>query len=447
MHAHVSLLVLPLLLASCDQSQPPPPAPPASTGLVPKHRARTMPTSAKPVVPAAKGPPPTASELASLARSNTAFALDLYAKLRARAKGNLALSPLSISTALTMTWAGARGETAAQMKKVLHLEGDPDRAVSVTGALVAEYGAADNKVTVRIANRLFGDKAYTFDPGYLGRVDAAFGAPLEPLDFKTAAEGARGHINGWVSGATEGRITNLIPPGGVDADTRLVLTNAIYFKGDWATPFERDATRPAAFHTTATDQHDVPTMHQEASFHFASLDGVKVLELPYQNGALAMSLVLPDAVDGLDALEARLTPEALGKWLGALAGVKVDVSLPRLEIDPPDPLSLGDRLQELGMPLAFDRRQADFTGIASPPSPEDRLSIAKVFHKAFVKVDEKGTEAAAATAVTMAVAGAAAPPPTPPPEFKADHPFLFFLRDVRSGMILFMGRVGDPAAR
>jgi len=173
---------------------------------------------------------------------------------------------------------------------------------------------------------------------------------------------------------------------------------------------------------------------------------VKVIELPYQNGGLAMGLVLPDAVDGLAALEAKLSADGLDKWFGAMKTTKVVVSLPKIEIDPGAPLALGDALSALGMPLAFDKAKADFTGIANPPSPADRLSIAQVFHKAFVKVDEKGTEAAAATAAPMAAAGAA-PEPEKPAVFNADHPFLFFLRDVRSGMILFMGRVNDPASK
>jgi serpin B len=356
------------------------------------------------------------------------------------------MSPFSISTALAMTWAGAKGETAAQMAKVLHLDGPADRAVDIAGSLVASYGAPDSKVTVRIANRLFGEKSYAFEQPFLSRLQTAFGAPLEPLDFKTAMEPSRARINGWVAGQTQDRIKDLVPPGGVDKDTRLALVNAIYFLGDWAVPFEKNQTRDEPLFATKGEKKDVPTMHQAEHLHFAATDGVKVLELPYQNGALAMDLVLPDAVDGLDALEARLTPAVLDKWIGAAQSDKVIVSLPKFEIAPQASLSLAPTLAAMGMPRAFDRHQADFTGIANPKDPEDRLYISAVFHKGFIKVDEKGTEAAAASAVMMARAGAAAPA-TPPKEFKADHPFLYLLRDTRTGLVLFMGRVADPSSR
>jgi serpin B len=433
------VLLLPLACAACD-----PAGPPASS-------ASSVSSTPQPSVEAPRSPPgaaaapPSTDELVGLAKSHNAFALDFYARARA-AKGNLALSPLSIATALTMTWAGARGETAAQMQKVLHLEGSPDRALDAAGKLVASYEGAGQKVTLRLANRLFGEKSYTFDAGYLDRIRAAFGAPLEPVDFRGGADVTRQHINAWVAAQTQDRIKDLLPPASVDAAARLVLVNAIYFLGDWAQPFKKEATGPASFSTTAADRKDVPTMHQTADLRFAAADHVKVLELPYQGGDLTMTLVLPDAADGLDAVEARLTPSTLDAWLGALAATKVVVSLPKIEIDPPTPLSLADTLQAMGMPLAFDPARADFTGIANPPSPADRLYVTRVFHKAFVKVDEKGTEAAAATAVVLSPR-ALRRQEQPPAEFKADHPFLFLLRDVRSGMILFMGRVSDPAAR
>jgi serpin B len=186
-------------------------------------------------------------------------------------------------------------------------------------------------------------------------------------------------------------------------------------------------------------------MNQVEHFKYAVIDGVKVLEMPYEGGAFAMTLVLPDATEGVDGLERRLSNKAFDSWVAALKSERVIVALPKFEVNPASSLSLGDLLIGLGMPLAFDRDLADFTGIANPPSPADRLYISKVFHKAFVKLDEKGTEAAAATAVVMARAGSAAPS-MPPSEFRADHPFLFVLRDVRSGMILFMGRVNDPSS-
>jgi serine protease inhibitor len=448
MRSYAPLLSLAFLCAACD---PPTPAATSSSGgpvTPPPSASQAVADSAKPTEtapPAAPVAPPASGDLAPLARSNNALAFDLYGKART-APGNLALSPISISTALTMTWAGAKGETAAQMKKVLHAEGEPNQAMDVSGKLLASLGGSDQKVTLRVANRLFGEKTYAFDQGYLDRTRAAFGAPLEALDFKHAADPARAHINEWVAKQTQDRIKDLLPAKSLDGETRLVLTNAIYFLGDWMNPFNKDRTRPAAFHVTATDSKDVPTMNQAKHFRFAAEGGVKLLEMPYEGGEVAMTLVLPDAPAGLEAVEKQLSPELLTKWVGALQFEQVIVALPKFEINPAASLSLGDTLQALGMPLAFDRAKADFTGIANPPSPADRLFISKVFHKAFVKLDEKGTEAAAATAVVMATAGAAAPS-KPPSEFKADHPFLFLLRHVKSGAILFMGRVSDPSAK
>ncbi len=448
MRSFAPLLSLACLLTACD---PPTPAatsssggapmpPPSASQVAPAESATPAPTASTPPVA-----PPAAGELGALAKSNNALAIDLYGKARAQA-GNLALSPISISTALTMTWGGAKGETAAQMKKVLHAEGEPTAAMDVSGKLLASFGNDGNKVTLRVANRLFGEKTYAFEQSYLDRTKAAFGAPLEALDFKHAADPSRVHINEWVAKQTQDRIKDLIPSGALTIDTRLVLTNAIYFLGDWMEPFAKEQTRPAAFHATASATSDVPTMNQAAHFRFAATDGVKVLEMPYQGGEVAMDFVLPDAPAGLDAVEKRLSTATFDAWIGAMKFDQVNVALPKFEINPAASLSLGDTLKELGMPLAFDKDKADFTGMANPPSPADRLYISKVFHKAFVKLDEKGTEAAAATAVVMARAGAAAPT-QPPSVFKADHPFLFVLRHVKSGAILFMGRVSDPAAK
>ena len=443
------MLPLALLCAACDPKPPAAMTPddaatPTSTTTAPAVVAATS----KPADVAPPGPavaPPAPGELAGLAKSSNALAFDLYAKARTQG-GNLALSPISISTALTMTWAGARGETAAQMKKVLHAEGEATSAMDVAGKLLASFGNADSKVTLRVANRLFGEKTYAFEQPYLDRTKAAFGAPLEALDFKGAVEPSRVHINDWVAKQTQERIKDLIPAGALTSNTRLVLTNAIYFLGDWMKPFRNESTRPAPFHATATAARDVPTMNQAEHFQFAAVDGVKLLEMPYEGGEVAMTFVLPDAPAGLEAVEKQLSPEVMDKWVRALQFDRVVVALPKFEINPAASLSLGDTLQALGMPLAFDPAKADFTAIANPPSPADRLYISKVFHKAFVKLDEKGTEAAAATAVVMTRAGAAAPS-KPPVEFRADHPFLFVLRHVKSGAILFMGRVSDPAAK
>jgi len=391
---------------------------------------------------AGAGAPPPNDDVA-LARGNNAFAFDLYRALGPSA-GNRALSPASISTALSMVWVGARGGTAVQLQQGLRFDGSPMDMMRASSRLAAALQDPARPVVFRIANRLFGEKTLEFEPTYLDATRAAFGAALEPVDFKRKAEAGRQVINGWVEEKTEKRIRDLIPAGGVSRETRLVLVNAIYFLGDWAQPFAKEATQPAAFSVSASQKKDVPTMHAVESFRFAARDGLKAVELPYKGGQMSMLLVLPDAPDGLSALESSFTAARLDGLVAALAATRVHVSLPKFEVDPPGALGLGAVLAKLGMADAFSPAMADFTGIANPPDPRDRLFISEVFHKAFVKVDEKGTEAAAATAVVMDRAGAVM---VQPAEFKADHPFLFFIRDNASGMILFMGRVADPSPK
>jgi serpin B len=387
-------------------------------------------------------PPPSADAVAKLARSSNAFGFDLYQRLRQK-PGNLVLSPASITTALTMTWGGARGETAAQMRRVLHLEGTADEVTTTSGQLARSLQDPSRPIVFRIANQLFGEKTYALLPAYVEKTKEAFGAPVELVDFQKAPERARVRINQWVEDKTEERIKDLIPPGAVVPDTRLVLVNAIYFLGDWMYPFEPQATRPAPFHLSAAAKKDVPTMNQTLGFRIAQRDGVTALEMPYKGGALSMMLLVPDAVDGLAAVESTLDAKKLEALAGAMQMERVQLALPKFEVNPGESLSLGADLEALGMPLAFDRQRADFTGIANPPDPDHRLVIAKVFHKGFVRVDEKGTEAAAASAVMAIRAGAAVM--APPRQLKVDRPFLFLIRDNASGLVLFLGRVSDPS--
>jgi serpin B len=412
---------------------------PAVTASLPAQAQVATPPSV--AVPLRRGPPPFADELKGLVASSNAFGLDLFAGLRVQ-KGNLAISPLSLSTALTMTWAGAGGETAREIQKVLHLSSSAGEAVALTGKLIKSYEDPALGVTLHIADRLFGEKTFRFRQAFLDSTGAAFGAPLEPVDFLHAPDASRQRINAWVSDATHDRIKDLVPPGAVDAGTRLALVNAMYFFGTWREQFPLESTKTAAFHLTPSESRDVPTMRRNLTCGFAAADGVQVLELAYKGSALAMTLVLPDAVDGLDAVEKRLSPATLEGWTAAMVRTLVDVALPRFEIDPTTPLALARQLKELGMVLAFDEAKADFSGLAEPPAAG--LYVSGVFHKAFVNVDEKGTEAAAASAVII---GWRSAPQKPKVEVHVDHPFLFLIRDVRSGMILFMGRVADPTAR
>ena len=377
------------------------------------------------------------SELAPTVKSNNAFALELYDHARA-APGNLAMSPASISLALSMTWGGARGETAREMAQVLHLVGAASAVMASWGKLGTSLVDPTRKLKIRIANRLFGEQTYELEQAYLEQTRAAYGAALEPIDFATA-EAARARINHWVETQTEKRIRDLLPQGSIDELTRLVLVNAIYFLADWKSPFGSENTHDSPFTIEPGRRPLVPTMHQHTSFRIAKADGITMLELPYQGGA-AMWIVLPDEQHGLAEVESSLVTEKLERWSDLLRSAQLEVALPRFTIDPPDPLDLADILKACGMRLAFDGAAADFSGIARSLDPAQRLCLSAVFHKAFVKVDENGTEAAAATAVVMLERG----PARNVEELKIDHPFLFFIVDKLSGLILFMGRVVDP---
>lgn len=412
---------------SLSSTEPPPPA-------------ADGPVSASPPAKAVPVEAPAAEEMKRFAHGSNAFGFDLFRRLR-EDPGNLVVSPSSITTALAMTWGGARGETASQMQKVLHFEGSAQEVASTAGRLARFLEDPGRPITFRIANQLFGEKTYTFVPAFLESTKAAYGAPIELLDFRGAPEPSRQRVNAWIEEQTEKRIADLVPPGTIDFTARLVLVNAIYFLGDWEEPFDPTVTRRAAFHTTKTEKKDVPTMHHGGVRRFTHRDGVSVVELRYKGGSLSMVVVLPDRVDGLAAVEKSLDPAALDRLLASMQSQQVLVAIPKFEVKPPS-LALKEHLQAMGMGIAFQEGKADFTGMADPPDPRDRLFIGKAFHKAFVRVDEKGTEAAAATAVIMESGAGAGPKFV---EFTADHPFLFFIRDNASGLILFMGRVADPS--
>ena len=377
------------------------------------------------------------------AKCSNAFGLDLHRRLPSQ--GNLVFSPASIATALAMTWAGARGETAAEMKQTLRFEGTPDSVRLVSAQLIASLTKSAGSVVLRIANGLFGEQSFAFEPDFLAATQEAFGSSIDRLDFKGAPDAARAVINSWAEAHTEKRIRAVVPAGAVNTDTRLVLANAVYFLGDWQQPFEAEDTEPAPFYLSGPDAKDVPTMHRTLRLPFAAREGLKVLELPYEGSRLSMLLLLPDDALGLPALEESLTPEKLDALVQVLAPIRVRVALPRFELEPLAALPLGSILKTMGMTTAFDRWRADFTGIANPTDPDDRLYISEVFHKAFVRVDEKGTEAAAVTGGTTEFSWGG--PPAPRAEFKADHPFLFFIRDDRTGLVVFMGRVADPSSK
>jgi serpin B len=342
--------------------------------------------------------------------------------------------------ALAMTPGGARGETAAEMARVLHLALG-DTAHAEAGELLETWNdPAEHDYELRVVSRLFAAESLALAPAFVELTSARYAAPVEALDFASAPEPSRARINDYIEEQTRQRIKDLLPPGSVDRTTRLVLTNAVYLLAKWQSPFEANSTRPASFHTGGRALA-VPTMHQTGHFAFAEVSGVKALELRYRGGDFAMVFLLPATNDGLPALERELDPERLGAILEALETQRVRVALPKVKLDPPAPLALGAILAGMGMPLAFSG-DADFGGMVADPSRE-RLAISEVFHKAFVLIDEEGTEAAAATAVVMV--RSAAMPQADAATFIADHPYLFLLRDLRSGALLFVGRVVDPS--
>jgi len=388
-----------------------------------------------------------ADDVAVVAAGNTAFALDLYGRVAATA-GNVFISPTSVSTALTMTWAGARGNTATEMATVLHLPsigatGDepsrnPDRIAASFGTL--ERGLAASPETrgyeLHTANSLWGQEGYTFLDAYTAMLDRHFGAGMNRVDFMNDTEGARLTINEWVAKKTEDRIRDLIPEGLLDPSTTLVLTNAVYFKGNWASQFDEAATKKEPFHGSKGES-PVRMMHQKGTFGYVEADGVQVLDLPYEGDELSMTVVLPadDYDGGLSALEAKLTPELLDSWRSGLVEREVAVALPRFTMTWGTE-DLTTHLKALGMRDAFVYRTADFSGIDG----RTILFISHVLHKAFIDVNEEGTEAAAATAVVLKRESIRAP------VFRADRPFLFMIRDRATGSVLFMGRLADPAA-
>lgn len=389
-------------------------------------------------------PPAPGPRSRSFAAAANAFGLDLYAHLSAGQQGNLVFSPASIEVALAMTRAGARGATAEEMDRVLRIDDDAAAHGSAASLLRAWNDPTRTSYELRVVNRLFGERGYAFEAPFLALTAERYGAPLAALDFRGDADGSRQHINGWIATRTSDRIQDLLPVRSIQPDTKLVLANAVYFLGRWAHCFDPADTRPESFWAEGGREARAPLMRQTAHFRYAAVSGLKLLEMPYAGDELAMTVILPDARDGLAELERRLSVAELDRWLDALADTRVAVTLPRFRVAPGESVRLDRLLGAMGIATAFTAR-ADFSAMASPPHPDDRLFLGAAYHKAFVEVDEAGTEAAAATAVVMAPAGGPPRPAPAPPEFRADHPFLFLIRDLRSGIILFLGRLVDPA--
>ncbi|MFN8178791.1 MAG: serpin family protein [bacterium] len=366
------------------------------------------------------------------------FGCDLYGKLRTR-PGNLVFSPFSVSTGLAMACAGAAGTTWSEMATAL-------RWARKHGVLHESYGSllrSERSVTspssfrLKVADRLWGQRGSRFREAFLRVTREQYGAQLEALDFAAAPEASRQTINAWVSEKTDRRITDLLAPGMIVSATRLVVTSAVDFYGSWAAPFDTMATNVEPFHVSRSKTVEVPLMHRKCDCSLGRVEDLSILELPYRMEDLTMVVILPDSTVGLGRLEGRLTAAALRGWLAALHPVeRADVYLPRWRFD--SRFTLNEPLQSLGMVSAFDAQSADFSGMDGARD----LSLALVAHQAYVDVDERGTEAAAATASGLALGYVREGPNA---EFRADHPFLFLIRDKLTGCILFLGRVVNPA--
>ena len=369
-----------------------------------------------------------------MVEGNTAFAVDLFRQLRAD-QGNLCFSPYSISTALAITYAGARGETERQMAKALHFTLPQDTLHPAFAELEASLGEAQKKGSVEllVAHSLWPQNGLSLRKGFLEVMEANYKTLVTALDYHRTEE-ARQTINRWVEDETRDKIKELIQAGVLDPTTVLVLANAIYFKGAWLNPFDKNLTRDEPFHLTATKTITTPMMtHRRLKCGYYEDTEVQVLDIPYVGKQISMLVILPKQADGIARLEQGLTDTKLRQWAnrwgGGDAGGAVEVSLPKFRITLF--VSLEGALKALGMVDAFGGG-ADFSGLFGTRG----ASIDAVLHKAFVEVNEEGTEAAAATAVMMTVSAV--------PSFRADHPFLFLIRDRRTGSVLFIGRVLNP---
>jgi len=388
-------------------------------------------------------------------RAMNQLGLDLHRDL-ATETGNLVLSPWSIQSALGMTYAGAAGETRGQIAAALHFPADEDALHAGIAAIAADLdalaaasrarvenpdreGGPNTALEIRTANRLFGEKEYPFIEEFLAFTRDVYGAPLEPMDFAKQPEISRSLINDWVAEHTNDRIKDLIAPGMIDEETRLVLVNAIYLLAPWAEEFAAMPEMP--FFVNGSEEGKVPGLYKSGAFGHQQIPGGTLVSVPYAGNGLRFLLIVPDERDGLAELEKSLTTEILAS-AASMPTTKVELTFPQFKIEPPS-IPLKDKLIAMGMPAAFDQPSgsADFSRMA-PRKPDDYLYISEVVHRAFIAVDRYGTEAAAATAVI--VMQATSSNPEPPVKLVVDRPFAFAIQHTSSGACLFMGRVVDP---
>lgn len=379
-------------------------------------------------------------DMATLVRENTKFTLDLYKQLASETTTeNIFFSPYSISTALAMTSAGARGETATQMNRVLSFTLPPTTFHPAFAQLTHQLTNVQG-FQLSIANRLWAQNNFSLLPPFVKTTEDFYGAKIESLNFANPIEATRA-INNWVSERTQNQIKDLLNQCDVGKDTKLVLTNAIYFKGNWEYKFKFSDTDKAPFTLASGKEEEVQLMYQSNRFAYTQMEDLQVLEMPYQGNKLSMVILLPSKPDGLPNLERNLTTANLEKWLSVSEQTQVKVWLPKFKFE--QRVNLKDTLSKMGMPDAFKSDKADFSGMTE----QTNLPLSKVIHKAFVEVEEEGAKAAAATAVIMGGNCNESACPSPMLRemlFRADHPFLFLIKDRESGSILFMGKYANP---
>jgi len=379
----------------------------------------------------------TAAELDDIAAADDAFGRKLFAAAASQADGNIVMSPASIAIALQMAYAGARGTTAAEMARVLHVQGtDPTEVAAAASQLLAHVASASRAKgpILDLVNQVWVQDGFPLTTSYRTAMSSGFGAAFRRADFRNDAESARQDINSAAAAATHDRIRDVLAPGLVTKATRLVLLNAVYLQARWFHEFSKSDTTTAPFHLADGQQVSTPTMQQEELFDYVHRDGYQAVVLPYDGGRLAMTLLIPDGPMG--PLLRRLRSQGLDALIAGAKTRLLSLHLPRFRFD--WSAELKGLLSSLGMPTAFSRG-ADFSGM----SAAERLAIAFVQHKAFIDLDEQGTEAAAVTAVGMRVTGAG-PISQQPIVVRADHPFVFAITDTRTGLPLFLGRVADP---
>lgn len=372
-------------------------------------------------------------EILKLASDNTTFAINIYSSLKNK-DGNLFFSPYSISSAMAMVYLGARGKTEEQIKSVMNYslpQENLHQNFSEQNERLKNISKGE-EIQISISNSIWPHKDYQFLPEYIELLKKYYKTEVTQVDYVNATEAARQKINEEVEKQTLGKITNLIPDGILDSLTRLVLTNAVYFKGLWNTRFDPENTKPAAFNISSDITSEVQMMFQNSKFRYYSDTVLQAVELPYKGGSVCMLILLPREIEGINDLEESLSSEMLSSIISEMYETKIKIYLPRFSLT--SEFNLSDTLKSLGMPIAFSNA-ADFSGMDGTQN----LLLTNVLHKAYVGVDEEGTEAAAATAAVIGLKS------VPMFEiFKADHPFLFLICDCSTGTVLFMGRVSQP---